>query len=200
MAIARDSEFIMQVGRHLGTSLTSQEIDLLCLTCDEKDVLRHAARGYFKLVTYDYGDGLTPASFKIELATKYLLLTQDRIVAFDDKALYFFNTKDILYCSVWAQASNRSTEIFCEIEQDRGFLMLGLSDVAATKFVNKINIFRDEFNEDDHFSRLRFGPSVGEELYRQLATEGVLTMDQIHEMFKAPEQWGSGTPKDTPKQ
>ena len=199
MPISRDSQFIKEVGRRLGTTLTSDEINLLCLVCNESDTMRHAARGFFKHVTFDSGNETKPATFKIAMATKYLVLTTERIIAFDDKNIHFFKTNEITFYSLWAQASVRSTEIFCQTDDRNDFLILGLDDAAATKFSNKMNIYRDERDDDDEFTRAFNGMSFAKTLYYELATEGDFTMDEIYEMIGHPEQWGSGSPKNTPQ-
>ena len=196
--VSADSQFIKDVGRRLRKTLTSSEIATLCMVADESDIVKYVDRGFMKLVTYWYGaDGVSPG-FKIVESSKYLILTQSKIIGLDDKRTHFYETHKITFYSIWSGLSRRATEIFCHTLEDQTFLMLGMADGAAMKFSNGMNIFRDDNDEDEDYSRIRVGMTLAKALFEELAVEDIFSMQDIYLMLDHPGQWGSSNPKDTP--
>lgn len=197
MPISADSPFIIATGKRLGVSLSKGEISFLCTACSPDDELLNATRGYFKRLSIHYANATSAASYKVRLTTKYVVLTQDRIIAFDADTGDFYNTKEIDFISIYSQKSRGSSQIFCNSQIPGEYLLMGMDDAAAVKFANAMNIYRDENDDDDEFSRIQMGVGHLRLFYNELRESGEFSNEELDEMFDAPPQWGSAKPKET---
>lgn len=193
MPISPDSEFIKLIGRQLGTPLLKNEIDALCLLGKEGEELRYAVRGYFKHLKVRTGTSTRDPSYEVRLTTKYVVLTNRRIIAFDDNSIELFDTQDIQFASIIADSTIRATQIFCSTHSDEDYLLLGMGDAAAVKFSNLMNIYRGEDDEEMEIVRVSMGVHNLRSFYLDLRDSQTFSPAQLDEMLDPPAHWGTGT-------
>ena len=197
MPIPVESKFIQKVLSRTKHQMTTDEIAYLCTLANEDDKFVHASVGAMSQIRLQMGVNeeppfyvkTVPSTFTKLVTSKYIILTQNRIIAFDDKSGIYFETRKIISYGRFQHHSRTRSQIICETDHNGQYLLLLLRDHDSWEFMDHMNVYREDDDADYGRTRLRDGFEIGKAFELALFADYGFSSEEVHSILVLPEQW-----------